>query len=140
MDIWDVIRRYFNKSENWGDPDKVNPILLFIIYNIRDAVGKPFNIHNAFATAGHSEESQHYKGNAVDGHFKQVSFVEAISLVEQSLLYLKIDNKVGLGIYPHWDNPGFHLDVRGYKARWGRVDGKYVSFENALEVVKKLNF
>jgi hypothetical protein len=43
----------------------------------------------------------------------------------------------GLGIYPDWAHPGFHLDLRGYKARWGRVEGSYVAYEEALHFAKE---
>jgi hypothetical protein len=38
----------------------------------------------------------------------------------------------GLGVYP--DSNFIHVDVRGTKARWGRIKGEYVGWEQALPV------
>ena len=44
---------------------------------------------------------------------------------------------VGIGFYPHWiPKPGFHLDIRPNKARWGFLRSANaqceVSYENAI--------
>lgn len=66
----------------------------------------------------------------------------------QHLLYLAtMIGFTGIGFYPHWSRPGFHLDVRtdrniGDPAVWGAIPEKnregeyvgqqYVSFDRAL--------
>ena len=136
--IWKILEPYFSKNENWGNPEKLNGFLLLLLYQIRLEVSNKIIIHNAYAENGHTKNSQHYIGNAVDFHVQGIQFGEAIRLVHKTLKGLQIENKVGLGIYPQWVNPGFHLDVRGYKARWSKIDGNYVSFDaGLLKIVEK---
>jgi len=123
----------FTPYENWGDASKVNGTLLLLLQEIRAYVGKSFVIHNAYEKGGHSEKSQHYIGNAVDFHIEGISFLNAIEEIEEAIRFYQVEDHIGLGIYPDWYNPGFHLDVRGTKARWGRVGSTYVSYENAKQ-------
>lgn len=142
--IWDNLK-HFDKNEKWGNPDKMNPALLLLLDRLREIIGKPFVIHCGYEPDGHSTASQHYKGNAVDFHIEGLPLIEANRLLLAALDVIQIVGKpvselVGFGIYPDWNTPGFHLDIRGYKARWGAVkkDGKqvYVSYDEALRKVK----
>ena len=141
--IWDSLK-YFTKNEKWGDPDKMNPALLLLLDRLRETIGKPFVIHCGYESDGHSTASQHYKGNAVDFHIEGLPLTEANRLLLAALHTIQIAGRqahevCGLGIYPDWNNPGFHLDVRGYSARWGAVkkEGKqvYISYNEALKKV-----
>lgn len=138
MNIWDIVGDHFTKNEAWGNADKMSGFLLLVIHALRKVVGQPFVIHCAYATAGHEDGSQHYVGGAVDFHIEGMSFKDAIAAVEQALTALQIENRVGLGIYPDWPEAirGFHLDVRGVRARWGRVNGVYVTYEAAKKEVR----
>ena len=130
FDIFDLLSPYFSRRENWGDPDKINPALLFLLFRVRNAAGLPIIIHNAYELTGHSEKSQHYIGNAADFHFKHDNlFYSQIEMMEKVLSVMGVADKVGLGVYPQWKTPGFHIDVRGFKARWAQIDGKYVAFD-----------
>ena len=42
----------------------------------------------------------------------------------EALNDLQVAEKVGFGIYPDWNSPGFHLDARGEWARWGYIGDK----------------
>lgn len=97
--------KYFTPEENWGKPEKMDDLLLKNLDLLRDFVGFPFKVHCGYATTGHSKNSYHYKGLAVDGHF------EKLSLVEQFLFAIQFSFN-GIGIYPYWENPGLHLDLR----------------------------
>jgi uncharacterized protein YcbK (DUF882 family) len=135
--IWKNLR-YFTEKEKWGDADKMNPVLLLLLDNLRKKVGKPFVIHCGYEEGGHASGSRHYTGDAVDFHINGMSFPEAMdsllkALHETDFFGKKAAEYVGLGIYPDWNTPGFHLDIRGYSARWGRIDGEYVSFEKAYK-------
>jgi len=152
--VWNHIK-WFNRWENWGDPSKIDPLLIVLLDEIRDIYGKPFIIHCAYETSGHAPNSYHYLGRAVDFHIKDdKSFSHQVNEMLQILdiISLKVENYslhkpyrflypiadyVGLGIYPNWEHPGFHLDTRGYRARWARIGDKYVSFEQGLEYIKK---
>ena len=128
---------YFTENERWGDPEKVNGLLLLLLDIIRKELGHSIFIHNAYSLTGHSETSQHYLGNAADFHVDGMIFVEAVDKVQEILEKYNVHNHVGLGIYTDWLTPGFHLDVRGKKARWGRVKGKYVAFNTAYSDAKQ---
>lgn len=128
--MWDHLK-HFNRNEKWGDPDRINGLLLLTLDKLREMINRPFVIHNAYSLSGHSEKSQHYIGNAVDFHIENADFRLACNTMITCLSDLQIAHKVGLGIYPDWNCPGFHLDVRGTMARWGRIDGKDVSIETA---------
>lgn len=137
--IWDEIREGFGRSEAWGDPDKINGALLWILFSLRQRFLREgdvrFIIHNAYEGRSRNSKSQHPLGNAVDFHIKTtMNFEDQVSFVLEVLKDLQVANHVGLGIYLDWDNKGFHLDVRGTKARWSRVEGEYLSFDRGLEV------
>jgi len=139
MDVFEQLR-YFTRKENWGDTNKVNPMLLLLLDEVRHYVGYPFIIHNAYETSGHVENSQHYLGNAVDFHVQDMEFKTAANKILNSLTKTKFADMpmiqfCGIGIYPDWNNPGFHLDVRGYQASWGRIKNKYVSFDYAYKFI-----
>jgi len=138
MDIWTVIAPYFSKREAWGEHKKINPVLLYVFYLLRREVGYPFSVHPyAYDTTGHATDSEHYKGNAVDFHVVGIPLLEAEEAIECGLRRLQLWEYVGLGIYPDWNNPGFHLDVRGFKARWARIGSEYVAYESGVQHAEK---
>ncbi|MCK4822302.1 hypothetical protein KA005_41450, partial [bacterium] len=109
---------------------KMSGLLLFVLHDIRFRSGWPTIIH--CGTQGkHCKGSYHYKGMAVDFHFvvpnSSISFRDQSKFLMQYLVDMQLDNFVGLGIYPEWNNPGFHLDTRGKKARWLKQGGEYVA-------------
>lgn len=138
-DVWNIISQYFKSTENWGNADKMSGTLLLLLFALRKVIGRTFVIHEGFATSGHTTGSQHGLGNAVDFHIQGLPFVEAVAQMETALHALQVADRCGLGIYPDWNNPGFHLDVRGTKARWGRIGRDYVSFDEALKAAARRN-
>ena len=129
----------FKINEKWGKPNQLNGLLLLLLTALRKEFRKfdieaTFVIHCGYDTSGHTSKSQHYKGNAVDFHIvTTMSYKGQIAVMRAFLASLQVANRVGFGIYPQWNNKGFHLDVRGEEKRWGYIDGEYVSFEKALE-------
>lgn len=126
--------KHFSPKENWGDPEKINPFLLLVMDIIAEEFQKPVIIHNGYSKKGHAKDSQHYKGNACDFHiktdesFKEVYDKLTFILLDNALGKNRLSNLVGLGVYPYWNNKGFHLDVRGCRARWMRdKKGNYVA-------------
>ena len=135
MDIWSVISPCFDRSEKWGNANLMSGLMLMTLFHVREHVGLPFIIHCGYASTGHSDTSQHYHGNAVDFHVDCIDFKSAIKMMETAITDLRIENRVGLGIYADWVNKGFHLDCRGTKARWGRIQGTYVSYDEVLNTL-----
>lgn len=127
----------FNKDEAWGDWQKVNGLLFLLMGAVRTEIKRldpdaKVIIHNAYEVAGHKPDGQHPKGNATDFHIvTEIPYHELIGHMETILLDLQVYDRVGLGIYPDWNSKGFHLDVRGNKARWGKIGNDYVNYEVA---------
>lgn len=148
---WDHIQYVDSKFDYWGDRDNVNPMLPLLMDRFRSSCGCPITINCSADSEGHKPNGDHPKGNGVDFHMKSMSkkerfvFVDYLSQIRALDDYLKstrvfripVDQIIALGIYPQWKNPGFHLGIRGYKARWGWLDGKQVSFEEAYKYVER---
>jgi len=129
---WNQLR-YFSRFENWGDPDKMDFRLLKTLDRLRAFVGHPCIIH--CGTQGqHSPNSLHYQGLAVDCHFVNVS------LIDQWLAAERFSEFTGIGLYPEWQNPGLHLDIRktNIRTRWIRIGGLY-RFLDSVVLKKVLN-
>lgn len=128
--IWDTVEPHFLKKEAWGDPNKISGLLLLVLYDIRCRSGWGIQIHCG-TQGNHCENSYHYKGLAADWHFivpnNSVSFRDQARFLMQYLVDMQLDNSTGLGLYPQWAHSGFHLDVRGKKARWLKQGGEYVA-------------
>jgi len=138
--IWNLLK-YFGEHENWGNSDKMDHDLLYMMDRFRGELpsGCWIKVHAGFATTGHSENSQHYKGKAVDFHVVGCHVLEAESHLHKFLKSHKIYDVVGLGIYPDWNNPGFHIDNRGKYARWGYIGKDSISYNEALNQIRIKN-
>lgn len=139
--LWAHIKG-FKPAEKWGDPDKMNGLAVMLLEKVREAFRNhydseaTFHLHAGYDTGGHSFGSEHYQGNALDFHIQtSLSYPEQVNAMLEILTCLQVASRVGMGIYPDWNSPGFHLDVRGEFARWGGVmkHGKqeYTSFDAA---------
>ena len=128
--------KYFSPSEAWGDPALMERETVFLLDGVREIVGHPIIIHCGYERRPNRPTSRHNDGSAVDFHICGVDYRGAVEMVEGAIEGLGVADRVGLGIYPHWNHPGFHLDTRGWCARWGAVNrnGKqtYVSYNEAL--------
>ena len=124
----------FSASENWGLLRKINPALIVLMQHIRRGLGLPIRINCAYETGGHSNNSQHYLGNAVDFSVNGgANFVSTYNIINDILILAEMQDEVGFGVYPFWNTPGFHIDVRGSRARWGMAKNKdYVGIDIAI--------
>lgn len=121
--------KYFSDKDNFGDLSKMDVGFLNMLDNIRDEYGLPFIIHCGWEIKGHADNSGHGFGKAVDFHIKD----NKRNIKEQWLMLVVCITKLGyydcaeLGVYPYWNNPGFHLGKSDRAKRWGRdITGKYV--------------
>ena len=132
--------RHFNRREAWGRPTRINGALLLVMDELADRVKFQcpqcdFIIHNAYrpGTTG-----QHPLLNAVDFHLTWLKPLPAYHWIIETLGEMQCLEHVGLGVYPEWEYPGFHLDVRGTKARWAQVGGKYVGIDEGIKLLKSI--
>lgn len=140
--IWDILK-HFKVSEPWGKPEAMNGILLLVMDAVAEKSGVPVVIHCGHETTGHVSKSYHASGRACDFHLAtEMPFLKQVELMEKILQDLHVFSDVGLGIYPDWNHPGFHLDTRGTMARWGALyvkqNGKNVQVYKAYEAVKNV--
>jgi hypothetical protein len=154
-DDWSHVK-YFSPAERWGDPYRIEKDLVFLVDRLRGLFGRPFVIHCGLDEYGHVANTRHwvpvkdengkvlyYYSDAVDFHVENMPFRDAVDLMTELIgpaPNLNVWRVVGLGIYPHWANPGFHLDTHGGYSRWGAVTqgGKqvYVSWEEAYRRIR----
>lgn len=131
---WTTIK-HFAREEWRHDPDRISPDLVMLMDQMRDAAGVPIWIHVAWDGEGHVADSGHYTTSrelavAVDFHF------EAWPLLQQWLFAERFPWN-GIGLYPHWQQPGLHVDLRrigrehaDLGRRWWRDrDGTYKALD-----------
>lgn len=140
---------HFTTREAWNKPFDIHPILVMILEKFRGSLPKGYwiKIHCGYKQKANQTNNYHYIGRAVDFHVVGCSFLEAESHLIKFLRTQKLINSgeedqlinyVGLGNYPEWLDPGFHLDIRGTRASWSKIDGKYVAYEVGLTKAKEL--
>lgn len=112
--MWEKVK-HFKREEFKKDPDKVIPSLVFLMDEIREASGFPIIIHVAWDDSGHTPKSLHYKGMAVDFHWK--ADLNKFSYLEQFCLLSQFRKIGAIGFYPFWNNPGWHIDIRSNLVR-----------------------
>jgi uncharacterized protein YcbK (DUF882 family) len=119
------------------DVCNVDAKLLIALEELRALVGKPLSINSGYRCEkqnkkdGGGQSSQHLLGRAVD-----VSCPQYMSLKEFYEAALKVKAFNGIGAYPagRGQRTNFlHLDIRPAKARWSRIDGKYLAIEEAFK-------
>lgn len=102
---WTQIR-YFSKDENWGDLDLLQLELVTRLDWFREHLGVPIHINCAADLTGHQQGSYHYQGMAADIHC-----FGKVALADFALAAIKMGFN-GVGVYPNWNTPGIHVDVR----------------------------
>ena len=142
--FWDNIA-YFKPTERnifkkraFPEPNAINPAIVYILDKLREETTTIIIHSTNEKDTEHVKGSQHYLDNAIDFHIKNMNFIDAIEkVITLTTVYTFLDRPLhdymGIGIYPDWNNPGFHLDFRGYQASWGRIGNNYVSFDEALK-------
>lgn len=135
--LWENIN-YFDKEEWKKDPSKASRLLVYETDKLRGRVVRPCYIHVCWDDSGHSANSYHYTGQAVDIHFQESHHSNTKSkedLFTELLCILQSNNINGIGFYPDWEpRPGWHIDVRNREEKllWARIEGKYVYGVDAI--------
>ena len=125
----------FKPEENFGNPEMMNYKFMKFLDRFRAELRIPMII--TCGTQGkHVTNSYHYQGRAVDFYLDtKMSLGAQVALIMDRLMETSLYYNTGLGVYPDWSKPGFHLDNRDYYARWGYKDGKELLFQEILEYV-----
>ena len=138
-DIWDEIGPEITR-EHFQYPDLLHHDILLLLSSVIRQHPEPYEliIHDDFRMV-----SQHTLGLAVDFRLHSYQGMTKCERLDQwyfdflvlsdSLMILGREDSVGFGIYPDQNNPFFHLDARGSRARWGRIGGSYVGLDYALD-------
>lgn len=96
-------------------PFNTNPQVVILMDEIREFFGCPVVIHRCHDPEA-SPKSQHYvdESHAIDFHV-----VTDMSLFDQFIALTRFPGTGAIGVYPYWNNPGFHIDMRdGERAYW----------------------
>jgi uncharacterized protein YcbK (DUF882 family) len=121
MSYWDRIK-YFTPEEMGSE--KMNFALMNKLDMFRELIKHPVIIHCGYETSGHTNSSFHYMKMAADFHVENhFDYGKQFRL----LMDLRFN---GIGWYPEWNNPGWHVDVRDKElfSIWKRINGKYIYF------------
>ena len=131
---WDQLKHFFI-HENWGCPEKMDFGLLKALDIFRERIDKPFIVNCGYATSGHSPNSYHYKGEAVDGRFK------SLNIFDQFFEALKEDSFKGVGLYIFENRPFLHLDIRKRESKliWYRDREGIYHYDFGFETLKSLS-
>ena len=81
---WNMMKHF--KPGETTQPMLMDQDLMFKLDAMRGWVGKPFIVHASYATDGHSTDSMHYQGKAVDGHFVGLSLWIQLNLLANARL------------------------------------------------------
>ena len=126
---------HFTEHEAWGDYTRMNGTLLITLDYVRHYVDSRFHINCAYSNSGHSATGEHPKGNAIDFTIPNMPIRFAYEKLVRSFYALQIVDRIGFGLYLDWNTPGFHIDLRGTRARWGRIEGEYVAIQKAVALL-----
>ena len=128
-DFWRGIKHFdYHEFSSPEDPEsglKMNFSLIQGLERLREITGRPIIIHHngGFAASGHSDGSHHYEGRAADFHFDWLDLM----LRQQAKIVFNSMHFSGIGLYPEWAHPGFHVDSRlGPFQVWVERAGKYL--------------
>lgn len=105
------------------DPKAVSPALIQALEELRVLAGnQPITVTSGVRSAEHNKKvggasgSRHLHGDAADIKIGDLTVEEMFRLASS----VEAFNAGGIGVYP---NDGvIHVDTRGQKARWGRID------------------
>jgi hypothetical protein len=148
--IWTFIKN-FKPSENWGQPNKISGILLFVIDAVRSLLGLPIMLTDYPAcpetNSGHSPHSYHYLGMALDAYIGRGSFT-VLEVLRNFTSILEIDLQIhnyGLGYYPFWtkypNGIGIHFDVREKQTFWiSPKAGEYIYYHSLTEFLDAVKY
>jgi zinc D-Ala-D-Ala carboxypeptidase len=125
------LSKNFNRSEfacKCCGVVRIRPSVVEGVQQIRDLAGVPVHINSGYRCIPHNKaeggakRSQHLLGAAAD------IVVEGMTPMQMYLLALEVPQfkNGGIGVS---DTHFIHVDDRGYRKRWGYLNGKEVSWD-----------
>lgn len=108
---WTKVKNFTQKEFRY-DPEKVAPELVYLLDDFRALLGQRVYINVAWSSSGHSPKSFHYTGMAVDFHCKEENYLDQYALLRE------FHQLRGVGFYPEWAIPGWHVDLRTEPLQW----------------------
>ena len=132
---------HFDPSEFGGWFDLVDPGVLVRLDVLRELWAAPISISQAAGAVGRRDESgSRHNVERWGAVFAVDVFPAGIRSRKDAERFISLAKSVGftgIGFYPQWSRPGFHLDRRDDVARWGaQYDAAgnqvYISLEKSL--------
>jgi len=121
---WQTIQFFkpYGSFDNFGEPLRMDYRLVSLLDIFRYVIGLKIKVHGAYED-GHSPTGYHKRngvGMAIDFHIIADPYPVATWHKLDTMWWMG-----GLGIYPFWNNPGYHIDVGPAGRRWyGDKNGK----------------
>lgn len=113
---WAALNYFRPTEKGWGGVESANRMSGAFMRKLdlmRLHAGAPMVVHAGWADSGHSDKSMHYEGRALDFHFGRDPQTHAeLSVAEQFLRICSMRMFGGVGYYPYWNTPGWHIDDR----------------------------
>jgi hypothetical protein len=126
LDDWKQYIRYFKPYDKYfgklafGDPLKMDLEFMMSLDKFRHFMNTPFYPHCGFELDDHAKNSLHKDGKALDLHVKVHNMNDMVERLDHHWFM------GGLGWYPFWNTPGFHIDNGNFR-RWTQLkDGSMV--------------
>jgi len=104
--------KYFTASENWGDPDMMQHVLIAELERLRTIIRGPIIILSGYRDG---DTGTHGAGIAAD------IYASGVNTLDLYIEAIRLDFR-GVGLYPEWrPNGGIHVDMRTavHRALWG---------------------
>lgn len=113
---------------------KADPLLLEKLEKLQERIKAPLIITSGYRCPKHNNAIKGAKGSYhVKGMAADVTCAKDLLLLYFESVAIFKDH--GVGLYP--DNRFVHVDVRPYRARWGKVDGSYCPITRAFDKLKE---
>ena len=122
----------YSVSDNYNvDMWKLDYKLIKQIQDLQKKISPDINIMLHYGVEGkHSESGYHPSGMALDLHFEKHGLI-----VQTTAMFYVLKNHWlgGIGVYPHWNQQGFHLDIGPNGRLWYQDEkGEYLGISDYL--------
>ena len=145
---WKLLK-YFYPNEAWGEAEKMDFQLLVLMDQFRESLPSGFKVKIHRGYSNDNPKSLHYIGKATDFHVVGCGFIEAEYHLKNFLFRRDLMMEVEYGIYPDWNDPGFHVGLQFKGGSWcGRyvkvqkgnadiTEQRYIGYKEGLAYAKK---